>query len=59
MCKKFISILGTMWENWALIGAIYVCVPVILLLRENYNRLTIDESSRQVPIEVNVEEKQK
>ena len=41
-----------MWENWALLGAIFVCVPVLMLLKENYNRLTIDESSQTRTIEV-------
>ncbi|XP_053372758.1 solute carrier family 49 member 4 homolog [Mercenaria mercenaria] len=34
--------IGTMWENWCLIGAIFVCLPVLLLLKERYNRLDID-----------------
>ena len=48
-----------MWENWSLLGAIFVCVPILLLLKENYNRLTVDESSKEVPVEVNIETKQK
>ena len=47
-----------MWENWSLLGGIFVCVPVLLMLKENYNRLTVDESSRPVQVEVNIENKQ-
>lgn len=48
---------GTMWENWAVLGAIFICVPVLLLLKENYNRLTVDESSKEVNIEVKINDK--
>ncbi|KAL4228584.1 Solute carrier 49 member 4 [Mactra antiquata] len=34
--------IGTMWENWCLIGAIFICVPVLLTMKEKYNRLDID-----------------
>lgn len=34
--------IGTMWENWCLIGAIFICLPVLFLLKERYNRLDID-----------------
>ena len=46
-----------MWENWAVLGAIFICVPVLLLLKENYNRLTVDESSKEVNIEVKINDK--
>lgn len=55
---QMIPHIGTMWENWALLGSIFVCVPVLLLLQENYNRLTVDESSKQVPVDVDINEKQ-
>lgn len=58
LCNCFVLFIGTMWENWALLGSIFVCVPVLLLLRENYNRLTVDESSKQVPVDVDINEKQ-
>lgn len=50
---------GTMWENWALLGSIFVCVPALMLLKENYNRLTVDEAGRQIPIEVNIDDRPK
>ena len=56
--KALICVTGTMWENWSLLGGIFVCVPVLLMLKENYNRLTVDESSRPVKVEVNIEHKQ-
>ncbi|XP_052804242.1 solute carrier family 49 member 4 homolog isoform X2 [Mya arenaria] len=34
--------IGTMWENWCLLGGIFICVPVLLLFKETYNRLDID-----------------
>jgi hypothetical protein len=33
---------GTMWENWCLVGSVFLCLPVLLLLKERYNRLDID-----------------
>ena len=39
-CLNFFS--GTMWENWCLVGSIGLCLPVLLLLKERYNRLDID-----------------
>ncbi|XP_048777520.1 solute carrier family 49 member 4-like isoform X2 [Ostrea edulis] len=35
--------LGTAWENWACLGAIASCIPVLFLIKENYNRLEVDE----------------
>ncbi|XP_078324118.1 solute carrier family 49 member 4 homolog isoform X2 [Crassostrea virginica] len=35
--------LGTAWENWACLGAIVSCIPVLFLIKENYNRLEVDE----------------
>ncbi|XP_059151236.1 solute carrier family 49 member 4 homolog [Physella acuta] len=34
---------GTVWINWALIGAIIICIPLIALLKGRFNRLEIDE----------------
>lgn len=39
--------IGTAWENWACLGAIGSCIPVLLLIKENYNRLEVDEIKRQ------------
>ena len=46
-----------MWENWALLGAIFVCVPILLFLKEDYNRLNVDESSKEISIEVNINDR--
>ncbi|KAL5009481.1 hypothetical protein ScPMuIL_011786 [Solemya velum] len=35
---------STAWENWANFGAIVACIPVLLLFKESYKRLTIDEA---------------
>ncbi|KAL3831880.1 hypothetical protein ACJMK2_023577 [Sinanodonta woodiana] len=42
---QMIPNIGTMWENWCLLGAIVFCLPVLFFLRDNYNRLEVDESS--------------
>ncbi|KAK3099920.1 hypothetical protein FSP39_011798 [Pinctada imbricata] len=38
--------LGTDWENWAALGAIISCVPVLLLFKERFSRLDVDEVNR-------------
>ncbi|XP_061164418.1 solute carrier family 49 member 4 homolog [Saccostrea echinata] len=35
--------IGTAWANWACLGAIVSCIPVLFLIKENYNRLEVDE----------------
>ncbi|XP_025082550.1 disrupted in renal carcinoma protein 2 homolog [Pomacea canaliculata] len=35
--------IGTMWTNWTQIGAVACCLPLLLALRERYNRLEVDE----------------
>jgi len=39
--------IGTMWMNWALIGATFICVPLIAMLRGSMNRLEVDEKSNE------------
>jgi len=34
--------LGTLWMNWALCGSCIVCLPVLLMFKEQYNRLNVD-----------------
>ncbi|XP_060584064.1 solute carrier family 49 member 4 homolog [Ruditapes philippinarum] len=41
LCVQLLPI-GTMWENWCLVGSVFLCLPVLLLLKERYNRLDID-----------------
>lgn len=40
--------IGSSWENWCLLGAIGSCIPALLLLKERYNRLEIDETEIKV-----------
>ncbi|KAK3589570.1 hypothetical protein CHS0354_043025 [Potamilus streckersoni] len=42
---QMIPNIGTMWENWCLLGSIVFCLPVLFFLRDNYNRLEVDERS--------------
>lgn len=35
--------IGTAWENWTCLGAIASCIPVLFFIKENYNRLEVDE----------------
>ncbi|XP_033744145.1 solute carrier family 49 member 4-like [Pecten maximus] len=37
--------IGTSWENWCVIGAVVVCIPVLCTMDERYNRLEVDERS--------------
>ena len=47
---------GTVWENWALLGAIFVCIPVLCLMKESYNRLSVDESCQSRTLDVNIDQ---
>ncbi|OWF43790.1 Disrupted in renal carcinoma protein 2-like [Mizuhopecten yessoensis] len=38
--------IGTIWENWVLLGSIVVSIPVLLSMHDTYNRLNMDEGSR-------------
>ena len=33
---------GTQWMNWTMVGAVAVCIPVLLQHRYRYRRLDID-----------------
>lgn len=37
--------IGTTWENWVLLGSIVVSLPVLLVMKDNYNRLNMDEGT--------------
>ncbi|KAK0064967.1 disrupted in renal carcinoma protein 2, partial [Biomphalaria pfeifferi] len=39
----FIPNVGTMWMNWTAIGSILVFIPMILVLKDQFNRLEVDE----------------
>ncbi|XP_046553131.1 solute carrier family 49 member 4 homolog [Haliotis rubra] len=36
--------IGTVWMNWALVGAIVVSIPMLLMIRETHHRLDVDET---------------
>ncbi|XP_052254258.1 solute carrier family 49 member 4-like isoform X2 [Dreissena polymorpha] len=48
---QLIPNIGTMWENWCLLGGIFVGIPVLFLYRESYNRLDIDIIVEEKPKE--------
>ncbi|KAK3600741.1 hypothetical protein CHS0354_017030 [Potamilus streckersoni] len=35
--------IGTDWENWCLIAAVGICIPLLLCVKEHYRRTTVDE----------------
>lgn len=35
--------IGTMWMNWMAVGSCAVCIPLLMFLKEQYNRLDLDE----------------
>ncbi|XP_059177517.1 solute carrier family 49 member 4-like [Physella acuta] len=38
--------IGTMWMNWAALGSIVICIPMIAALKGRFNRLEVDEGVR-------------
>lgn len=42
---QMIPNIGTSWENWCVIGAVVVCIPILCTMDERYNRLEVDEKS--------------
>ncbi|XP_033744298.1 solute carrier family 49 member 4 homolog [Pecten maximus] len=41
---QMIPNIGTAWENWSILGSIGVGIPVLLLMDDSYNRLSVDET---------------
>jgi len=37
-----VMLTGTQWMNWTMVGAVAVCIPVLLQHRYRYRRLDID-----------------
>lgn len=35
--------IGSMWTNWTMAASSGICIPLLFLMREQYNRLEIDE----------------
>ncbi|XP_071956370.1 solute carrier family 49 member 4-like [Antedon mediterranea] len=34
--------IGVLWMNWALVGACTICIPLLIIFKESYQRLGID-----------------
>ena len=45
---------GSLWTSWAIVGTSGVCIPLLLLLKEQYNRLEVDEVRSSLNVEVDV-----
>ena len=43
---------GTIWTNYVLVAATGVCLPVLLVMKEEYNRLEIDEHNPSLTAEI-------
>ncbi|XP_033761457.1 solute carrier family 49 member 4 homolog [Pecten maximus] len=41
---QMIPKIGTSWESWSILASIGVCIPILCLMGDNYNRLKIDEN---------------
>ncbi|XP_033761520.1 solute carrier family 49 member 4 homolog [Pecten maximus] len=41
---QMIPKIGTSWESWSILASISVCIPILCLMGDNYNRLKIDEN---------------
>ncbi|OWF51146.1 disrupted in renal carcinoma protein 2-like [Mizuhopecten yessoensis] len=44
---QMIPNIGTTWENWCVLGAVVICIPVLCTMDERYNRLEVDEQSNK------------
>ncbi|XP_052078010.1 solute carrier family 49 member 4-like [Mytilus californianus] len=40
---QMIPSIGTDWENWCLLSVICVCIPLMFMFKDSYNRSIIDE----------------
>ncbi|OWF43789.1 disrupted in renal carcinoma protein 2 homolog [Mizuhopecten yessoensis] len=49
---QMIPNIGTAWENWGVLTSIVVCIPVLILMNDSYNRLNIDETVSDKTIEL-------
>ncbi|KAL5009485.1 hypothetical protein ScPMuIL_011790 [Solemya velum] len=39
--------IGTGWQNWANVGCIVACIPLLIAFKESYKRLAIDEAEQK------------
>ncbi|KAK7495629.1 hypothetical protein BaRGS_00013076 [Batillaria attramentaria] len=44
--------IGSSWTNWTIVGASGICLPLLLLMKEQYNRLEIDEHNPSLTAEI-------
>lgn len=42
------------WTNWTIVGASGVCLPLLFLMKEQYNRLEIDEHNPHLTAEITI-----
>ena len=42
-CVFFIPDIGTVWMNYVLVISSLVCIPAVLLTKESYRRLDVDD----------------
>jgi hypothetical protein len=54
MKKNCHYVSGTVWTNWMIVGTSGVCLPLLLLVKEQYNRLTVDELHPKVNAQITV-----
>ncbi|XP_022100527.1 disrupted in renal carcinoma protein 2 homolog isoform X2 [Acanthaster planci] len=40
--------IGVIWMNWLLLGAIAVCIPLLMMYKEHYNRLDEDKMESSI-----------
>ena len=48
----FTCISGSMWTNYVLVAASGVCLPLLMVMKEEYNRLEIDEHNPSLNAEI-------
>ncbi|CAG2196757.1 DIRC2 [Mytilus edulis] len=44
---QMIPSIGTDWENWCLLSVICVCIPLMFMFKDSYNRSIIDEKTEE------------
>lgn len=47
-----VTVLGHSWTNWMLVGTSGICLPLLFLMKEKYNRLEIDEHNPSLTAEI-------
>lgn len=44
--------IGSLWMNWMLLGSIGICFPALIIMKERYRRLEIDEHNPSLTAEI-------